>query len=198
MSSSATTSLLTGAASGASCCLRSNLALFLALSALGVSLIFAGLAESAGEKTCSSGMFALAALSLLLAILAWFQRSLEKQISRFDQENDELRATKTRLDKENEELADTRRRLDQENKELAAQVKNLNKLHNDSVAMIRQLAVYGDECREFGRELSGVATDLRETDDSLGLTAEELQKQVRALSAVAGALGRVQAGESSA
>lgn len=174
----------------------------LAAAGLLLGLCFGTLAYAAGDELPAAGLFGSALLCLALLVLSYFQRSLERQVRRFDQENDELRTTRRQLDAENEELKQGNKELKQGNKELKQnnaelattsaamreQVQHLNRLHNDSVAMIRQLALYGDTCKDFGRELGGIALSLHETDDSLGLQAHELEKQVAALGAVARAL----------
>ena len=193
------------------CPLRATIALWICLSGGLLSLVFALLAKSNDEGTGPTGLFIVTVVFLVLAVMSFFQRSLEKQIRRFDEENDELRETRSRLDEENQELKSTRDRLDQENKEfdaanrkyvasnetftrqLAEQEENLqhlNKLHNDSVAMIRQLAMYGDECKDFGKDLKEISGDLKETDDSLGLSADELRPQTAAIKAATDALVR--------
>ena len=184
-------------------CLRTNASM--AISGVGavIALVFA-VVSRADTGPGSTGLFVCAVAFAILVILAWFQRSLERQVIAFSKENDRLVNSRKHLDAENEELKQTRTRLDAENEELkqsndqlAVQVKNLNKLHDDSVKMIRQLALYGDECKNFNKELSGISHELKETDDSLGLTSDELQKQVTALSALTSALTK-QAGGASA
>lgn len=193
-------------------CLRANFAM--GVSAIGaiIAVVFALMAKNGSEGTGSTGLFICAVVFAILLVMAWFQRSLERQILRFSEENDELRATRNRFDEENKEfdaankeLQKTRDRLDQENKELdaandrheklidkqEAELKKLNKLYNDSVNMVRQLAMFGDECKELGHDLKDVAGDLKETDDSLGLTADELRKQTEAIAAATAALTRV-------
>lgn len=173
-------------APGALCALRANATLGLTLAAALISFAF-GATASAGANR----FFALAALMLVAALLAWFARSLDKQISRLSRENEELSGHVSRLDGENRELSGHVDRLDGENRELAGHVQNLQKLHNDSVRMVRQLALYGDECREFGQNLRDISSNLHETDSSLGLTADELESQVAALKAIAGSLHAV-------
>lgn len=189
-------------------CLRSNASMAVALVGLAVAVIFFGIGRGEGADTM--GYIVAGILFLALAVLAYFQRSIERQVIRLDQENDELRETRHRLDQENKEFDEANKRLAQTENEIESdlkelkkvleteraaaaeklrrsekQLQNLNKLHNDSVAMIRQLALYGDECKDFGKDLREVSSDLRETDESLGLSADELSAQVRALSAVA-------------
>ena len=192
-------------------CLRANASLGIACVGLVVAIVFGSISKVAGDDVGAAGQLIGGIVFLTLGILSFFQRSIEAQVirlseenDRYSQENDELKETRTRLDQENKEydaenkkLRATRTRLDEENREfdesnraLTEQVRNLNQLHNNSVKMIRQLALYGDECKNFGRELGDIKDGLAETDDSLGLTAEELKKQVDALSAVARAIGR--------
>lgn len=162
---------------------RANISISLAL--MGFTMMLA-LGSSALQTDGAGGsipLFVCAALFLTLALLGWLQRGLEKQISRFDAENDQLEATRQNLDAENLELK-------AHVSELKAHVANLNKLHNESVRMIRQLAIYGDECKTFGRDLAAITHKLNETDDSLGLTADELRTQVEMLAAVAATLGK--------
>jgi len=167
------------------CWMRANATLAASLVGAAVALVF-----GATTGCAPAPFFVLAATLAAIAVLAWFQRKIEHQISLFDRENRELVMTRVALDAENNELRDTRTALDAENEELKGHVHNLQVLHNDSVAMIRQLATYGDECKEFGQELRGISSDLQETDDSLGLTAAEIQKQVAALAAVVAATRR--------
>lgn len=195
------------------CWMRANATLAVSLVGAVVALVFGATAGCA-----SAPFFVLAAMLAAVAVLAWFQRGIERQISKFGRENRELRETRAGLDAgneelrktraalesenrelremrvafgdENRELRETRAALDAENLELKGHVQNLQKLHNNSVNMIRQLAMYGDECKEFGQELRDISSDLQETDDSLGLTAAEIQKQVKALSAVVAATTR--------
>lgn len=194
--------------------LRSTVAVIVALVGVAVSLIFAVVARGENEGTGATGLFVAAIIFGVAAVVAWFQRSLEKQIIRLSEEND-------RFGRENDELKDTRRRLDQENKEfdeanrinalenerlaknnaeleaevarLAKEAKNLNALYNQSVNMVRQLAMFGDECKTLGHDLRDVAGDLKDTDDSLGLTAEELSRQTAAIQAATAALTKVAA-----
>ena len=182
------------------CSARANVTFGLALVAALMALGF-----GATSSSSSTQFYAVAAVIAVAAVLAWFARSLDKQISRLDAENRELSGHVDRLDGENRELSghvdrldgENRElsghvdRLDGENKELAESVKKLQKLHNDSVQMIRQLAMYGDECKEFNQDLRHISSDLQETDDSLGLTAEEFSKQLSVLKTVTSSLNSV-------
>lgn len=109
-----------GNAQHKSTCVRSNIAMAASGIGLLIALVFAFIAKSDDEGTGSTGLFVSAAFFLVLLALAYFQRSLETQIMRFDEENDELRETRRGLDAENEELKATRTKLDAENEELRA------------------------------------------------------------------------------
>lgn len=99
------------------CCLRATVALWLCAAGALLSAACGIVARGGEPQAGAGGLFTAAALFVVLAIMAMFQRSLERQVLRFDEENDELRATRARLDQENLEF-------DAANRLLRAQVES--------------------------------------------------------------------------
>ncbi len=131
-------------------------------------------------------------------------KELQEQVERSDEalersrklseqmelELETLRELKEAGDHEIEELHSLVVEQKQQIEHLAQQARNLNALQRESVKMIQNLALYGNKCKEFGVSLKEVSSELRQTDESLGLTAGEMQAQVRALNSIVHALER--------
>jgi hypothetical protein len=176
-------------------CLRANFAMLVAVIGLVIAIAFSAINGRDTSTPGFTGFIACAVAFAVLVVMAWFQRSLERQILRFSAENDELKYTRERLDQENAEFDAANAKLVTANKQheelirqLEGDVTNLNVLYNESVNMVRQLALFGDDCKTLGHSLKEVAGDLKDTDDSLGLTADELRTQAAAISAATNAL----------
>lgn len=178
--------------------LRATVAMGIAAFGAAASLIFAVMAREQCAGAGATGLFVTAIIFAVALVVAWFQRTLEKQIvrlsianDRYDQENKEFSEANRINALENDRLRRNNEELESEVDRLGVEAQNLNVLYNQSVNMVRQLALFGDECKTLGHDLKDVASDLKETDDSLGLTAGELERQTAAIRTATAALMKV-------
>lgn len=200
-----TTALIASGISLSSKCTSPKTTISLLCSSFGIilSILFGFFARANDDSDATEySLYANAILFGIILIISWLYRSLEKQLSTFAEENDELRETGNKLEdtekelsktqdeieKIKEELQETRNRLsierqefDQENDELRASLKRFDEENKELTTQVANLNKLHNKSVNmiqqlalYGDECKTFGKDLKDTASDLKHTDESL------------------------